>query len=55
MVHFSNNFYKLNIEGFMDHFISYNSENLFVKVKKDFITLNNYKDCIYENQDNENK
>ena len=39
----------------MDHFISYNSENLFVKVIKVFITLNNYKDCIYENQDNEKK
>ena len=35
----------------MDYFISYNSENLFIKVKKGFITLNKYKDCIYENKD----
>ena len=38
VVPFSNNYYKLNIEGFMDYFISYYSENLFVKSKKYFIT-----------------
>lgn len=56
IIPFSNNYFKIIIEGYQDYYISYNDEGIFIKNNDKFLRLKDYKNySTYQKQSQNSK